>query len=274
MPYEVEVFLTKILPASVGSGLVLFGLWRWRQATWPAAVAVTVGFVVGRVLTTKSAPELWPADSTQLVVHFALLALLVQVSGIGCRIPKAAWIAARVVVALAVPYLLLRTLAQPPWESTLEQALWFGALGGALFLSWSALEWRGTRLTGPAIPVAMIVAATGGSIALVQAHAAGLGQTAALVAGVVGPVALMGFLTPDSKAGGGAASVAGLLLPVLWLAGHFFGDELPVASVLLLTAAPLLSLRNWWLSGLLAAVPTAAAVWLTIQANPPSPYGY
>jgi hypothetical protein len=272
MPYEVEVFLTKILPASVASGLVLFGLWRWRRAAWPAAIAVTVGFVVGRVLALGAAPEPWPVDSTRLVIHFALLALLLRL--VAVKLPAGAAIAGRAVVSLAVPYLLLRTLAEPPWQTPVQHAPWFGAFGAILFASWWLLEWRGERLRGPSIPVALIVAATGGSLALVQAHSAGLGQAAALVAGVLGPVALVGFLARDTRAGIGAASVAGLLLPVLWLAGLFFGDELPMASALLLTVAPLFAFRNWWLSGILAAIPTAVAFYLAVQANPPSPYGY
>jgi hypothetical protein len=264
----VEVLL-EILPAAAVSGGVLLAAWlsrKWRTRAWPAAVAVSAGYATSHALA-RGAPEALPADATQLFFHFALAGALLSV--VEDRLPVAARWGARAVLAAAVPWLLLRGLAEHTWESTAEAALWCAGLGLGLFLVWAALEWRAGKLEGSAQPLVFCLVAGGGALALAEGRSGVLGQMSGALAAALGPLVLLAFLAPRRSARG-AIPVFVLLLAALAMSGHIFA-ELPAASALLLLVAPLAAVRRWWLGAAVALVLVVAAVYLSHAANLPDP---
>jgi len=268
----VEV-LFEILPAAAVSAGVLLAAWflpRWRTRAWPAALAVGAGYATSHALI-RGAPEALPADATQLLFHFAIAGALLGIAE-GLELPVAARWGARAVLSAAVPWLLLRGLAEHTWESTTEGALWYAGLGLGLFSVWAVLEWRARGLEGPAQPLVFCLVAGGGALALAAGRSGVLGQMAGALAAALAPLVLYVFLVKPARAARGAIPVFVLVLAALAMSGHFFA-ELPASSALLLLIAPLAAVRRHWLGAAVALVLVGAAIYLSYAANPPDPYG-
>jgi hypothetical protein len=264
----VEVLL-EILPAAGVSAGVLLVAWllpRWRTKAWPAAIAVGAGYATSHALA-RGAPEALPADSTQLLFHFALAGALLGV--VEDKLPVAARWAARAVLSAAIPWLLLRGLAEHTWESTTEAVFWYAGLGLGLFLVWSLLEWRTRQVQGVPQPLVFCLVAGGGAAALALGRSGVLGQMGGALSAALGPLVLLALLVPQRTARG-AIPVFVLLLAALAMSGHFFA-ELPAASALLLFVAPLAAVRRWWLGTAVALVLVGVAIYLSYAANLPDP---
>jgi len=260
MTLELRVFLEQIAPAGLAAGIVLFALWRRRDASWPAALSVATGVLAGYVLVGGRWPGLLPRDVTLYVAHLAVAGAVVALLHGALRPSARAGV--RIVLGLLAGWLLTRLLATPP--GPLAQA----AAGGAAGATWAFVAWRGERLKGAALPLALLLTAALGSQALMTAHSARLSIYAAVVAAALGPAVLMGFLEPGSRLAAGAASVAQIVLAGLWIFGHWLAD-LPREAALLLMAAPLLAWWRWWIAAPASAAAAGLAWYLAHQANPP-----
>lgn len=269
MSPELDAFV-KTLPAAGASATVLLLTWPWRERGWPVPLALGAGYATSHVWA-RGWPELLPPGATELPLHFAVLAALLGVAQAVFRLPGITRWVLRAAVSAGVAYLLLRNLLAHAYTGMGERALWLGGVGGALFASWSALEWRAARIPGVGLPATMLVTAGGGAVALVLGHAAvSSGHMAGMLAAATGPLLVYAWLRPEAKLDRGGVTVYALVASTLWISGFLFAD-LPPWSALLLLGAPLLAARRWWLGALLAGVLVAGAVLFSHFANLPDP---
>ncbi len=234
-----QVLLRTALPALAGGAVALLATWRWRSRAIAGASVVTVAYLAGH-WGARGVPAPLPLDHTELVFHFALFALLLPL---------------RTALCALMPWLLLRGLHTSPGPVVLA------GLGAACAGFSLLLERRALTMRGDAMPAAAALAAAAGAQALVAARSALLAEQALAVAVGFGLFSL--FQVTQRRAGGavGTAPHAALLLPALCLCGHYFA-ALPWSSALLLALTPLVAFRNAYVSAVLAAPPTALALWL------------
>ena len=282
LPGPVSALLAGILPDVTPGDLVeiaiagavaaaVFALaWRWRKRPWPAALALAAGYTTGHVLIQNGLAGWSPPAAEEWLVHVALAAALLGCAGLGKR--GRLW--ARLALSALVAWVLVGKVPTGTWGSSSSALYWTAALGGALFIWWSELDFRGRKLEGIAPQIALMLAAVGASLCLNLAHSALLAMLAAVVSAVLGAALAFGFVYKNFKLAPGGVGVAAPLLGALWIVGHFFADVQSHWSVLLLMGAAVPVFRRWWLTALVSAVLVALAVYLTYQANPPSSYDY
>jgi hypothetical protein len=247
----IEILIEIGYAAAVGAAVLLV-TWPWRERGGPVPVALGLGVATCHAVW-RGFPAPWPADATELLFHFALLGA--AFGAFGPRLPAPARWASRAVIAGAFAWALFRTV-DPPWRIALVAC--------GFLATWSAVEWRATRVEGPGVPAALVVTAGAGALALERGNSAVLAQTAAALAAATGAWALL-----RPRARDGVAAFTLVALP-LWACGARFAD-LPLESAALLAAAPLAAQRRWWLGALAALAAAGFAAYLSHAANPIDP---
>jgi hypothetical protein len=109
----------------------------------------------------------------------------------------------------------------------------------AAFVAWWLLTDRlAARVTGPTVPLVLMITASVASMTLVgSAHSMFMGQLAGAVAAACGVMWVLGFFfRKQSMARGGVLALVVALLGVI-LAGHYFAD-LSMLDAILLALAP------------------------------------
>lgn len=145
-------------------------------------------------------------------------------------------VAMRLLLTMGVVLVLLRPRFAV-WTMT-EVVLWVGGLGVAWTLVLLAWE-RGARAATPgAAVVGLLLAALWSSLSLVIFGSMTHGQFAGMIAAALGAVMVLAWWRPSLWSDNGPATVAGLVLPALWLLGLFyFGPPLPYWVPLMLALA-------------------------------------
>ena len=125
----------------------------------------------------------------------------------------------------------------PIWTAT-DITMWVGGLGIAWALVLIAWE-RVARASTPGVAVVgLLLVALWSSLALVLFGSMTHGQFAGMIAAALGVVMVLAWWRPSLWSDTGAATVAGLVLPGLWVLGLFyFGPALPYWVPLMLALA-------------------------------------
>jgi hypothetical protein len=285
---DLRLVALAVLPASVVAGVLLVLGWRpWRrgesavrEAGWSGALAFAAAYALGHALS-EVLPPFPPREATHRLFYIALGAGLVGL--LDGRLRGVPRLALRAAAAALVPWWLLRTFVQR-WE-TGETLLQVGGLALGLLVLWCGLDALAARRRGPSLPLALWAVASCTSAALVISGNATYSMFAATLAGSLGASIVAAWLAPELSLARGAAAVLSILLACISIGGVYLSD-LPMASALLLGAAPLAA----WVgeapfaahrSPLVAALIRFAAVALVagaalaiaaLNAPPPSPY--
>ena len=282
-----QVLLGLLLPA-VACGAALAAAWTRREApagagAWAAAAALALGYGVGQA-GLLGWPSFPPVDATEWLPYFALASVIPGIALANPRVPGGIGWVLRVATAGAVPWLLFRSLLAHTW-SGLEGAAWLAALGAALLALWVGLEPLARRPGGPGVPLAWLVTAAGGSVALFLTRSALLGQLGGVLAASIGTLTVASWLRPQRSLSG-AVPVVAVLLASLWSVGLLY-SEMPASCALLLAIAPLTAwitrlprvrLLGGWRAALVcaaaAAVPVALALMIAVRSAPADEYYY
>ena len=276
--------LKQILPAAivammVAAGVCGFALVRGKERARGALAPLALGlaYVVGHFIIAGWTP-FPPADTTNWLPYFALGS---AVLGAFCAVRlTAAW--TRVAVFALVSMGALRLLLKPKFQygwSLGEGWLWVAGLACAMVLLASILDTLARR-PGTAVetPVFLLIVSAGLSGTLMLSGSMLLGQFAAVLT-----AALFGALVFTARKvalGRGIVPVFSLLASALLASGYFFA-ELPAASAVLLTFAPILALIDvgppnkiltLGIRAALVSVPVALALVLSFRSSPPLIY--
>lgn len=285
MPSLTDLFLSTLVPALV-CGTLLALIWASRASGVEQslarrhlqALAVAAGFFAG-YLAIVGAPVL-PSENRRLaaldwlpwLAIAALLVSLVQATGAGRRVP--AWIYIGVVCVL-VPTLsfLGRFASGAPWRDLVISAV-------LLFAAWRSTESLARRVLGPAVPIALLVVATGTSIATLLSHSAKIAQLDGALASSLGACMVVAIWNRRLCSAGGTVAIAMTVLGASWINAVHFADLPPLSAVLLIAAlfTPWLaalgravgtpSVKRGLALALLAAIPAVAAVLVAQQSAP------
>ncbi len=230
--------LAVLLPALI-TGILLLAFSRLageeRGPGLGCAIGLALGFAAGQVVLVGW-PGWFPVDATYRLLHLALAAGAVGVAAVvGKPRPAPEWIL-RGVLAVLLLGLLLRSVMEHRWEGS-EDVVWLAGLFVAVVLFGSVLEHLAQATRGAALPLLLILLASAGSVALVLARSAFLGQLAGSLAAALGAVGTVALLRPATSLSRGGVPVVSTVLLGLWMCGYFFAS-LPAASALLLWLAP------------------------------------
>ncbi len=220
-----------------------WGLARYTafsRAGLAGAVALPAGYTAGHV-GLIGWPAWPPIDATShWPVYLALAGAGVAL--VAVSVPAPAWVRAllRVLLASAVPALLLRPRLQHSWSRS-EGALWLIALAVLIGLVWTVLERAALEPAsggsgGVLTALVLTLTAALGSAAVLISGSALLAQLAGALAAALGVAVVAACLLERSFIG--AVPVAVLLIAAFWINGYFY-VAMPAASVLLLAVAPL-----------------------------------
>jgi hypothetical protein len=278
MPSLLELSLGLLLPALI-CGLVLLAAQRGNESVRFAAsgLAFSVAWFVA-YLAWAGWPA-WPShDRTPgardwlawLVLAYGISRLLV-LSGVPAN---ALARLSRPIFSVAVPGFLLHVLAQRngSWTPSLVVAV-------ATLCAWTVADRWIPRVEGPRAPLALLVTATGVSLASWFCHSALIGSLAGALATCLGAALVLTLIVPTFRLRSSASGAIVLVLAgTIVNVGFFAFPTLPVWSALLLCgsllAPALLDLRgqnkadahgSWKDAALatgLAFVPAALAVWI------------
>jgi len=274
--------LTLMLPSALASAFIaaiIMAFGRWRQRSF-AGLGIGVGYAAGHALAAGW-PALIPANATQWLFCFALVAAAVGQADEFIRLPRVVTIAIWTVVFAAALRLLLQPKFHYTWKGS-EAWLWLGAII-ATSLLWSAgmamLDRPAARLE---LPLDAVIISAGTAIALILSGSLLLGQLAVVVGATSATALIFGFLTRAFSFARVFVPITSLLLLCLWVSGYFY-SELPAASLLALAAAavfpwliPTHKVREQWkalaLHGIAVAIPAIVAVIIAFRASPALDY--
>lgn len=284
------------MPAVV-AGLLLFASWRvWAPddegRTGPGgpllgALAFAGAHLVGHVLLRDGPPPAPWAD--RVLPAQAWLFWIVAAAGILATLEArmrpgtlAVWIP-RLPLAVLTVALLLRAKLQNTWDGT-EGVAWAAGLFLWMVAAWGALG-RAGRHRGPAVPVLMVAAISGLSVAVGLSGSGFLAQLAGATAAGFGAAAVLSLRARRLRLDGGALSTAFVALSGVGLVATFY-NELPGASAAAFALVPLAlgaaelpalqrrpgaaALVRWGLTLALVALGTG----IVAATYEPDPYGY
>jgi hypothetical protein len=280
---NIELLLGILLPAVVALGALLVA---WRPLPeaepeggqgWGPPLALWLGYAAGH-WALRGFPPFPPAESLDWLFWLAWAA-----GAAGCLEAagrSAGWVrfATRALVSAAAVWLILRARLQS--SSGLASAGLVAATGCALLALWALLEGLAERRPGSSLPLVLWTTAAASSVSLVLSGSVVLGQLAGALAAALGALVVVSWWRPAAARFRGAPAVAAVALGGLWISGAVY-SELPLASALLLAAAPVAAwegeapavrrLKPWQatLARFLAAlIPAAVAVAIAFAASP------
>lgn len=225
-----EVLWPAVAPAVIVAAGVPVAAWLHRgEAGWRRAPAW-----LGLVIAVSYALSHWglrgwqgfpPGDVHDWMPFIALSSalLLACASCVG----NGWWQAVMRVLLTCGAVAVLLSRRFPVWTPT-DIALWIGGLGLAWALVLIAWE-RGARAATPGVAVAgLLLVALWSSLALLIFGSIAHGQFAGMIAAALGAVMVLIWWRPSWWSDTGVATVAGLVLPGLWVLGLFyFSPALP-----------------------------------------------
>jgi hypothetical protein len=270
------------VPPLLVSLLVLALTRRRRTASgeppWGGALAIGGGYLVGHT-ALRGWPPVPPLERVDWLWYLTVAA--VAVGTLEAFVSSRAWLgwSLRAPLGAAVLVLLLLPLLKT-WGRG-ETVAWLAGLGAAGLVFWAALD--SLAEPGPGAPLLLAVLALATAVVLLLSGSALLAQLGLAVAASLAGLLAVAWWVPPAR---GAATVAGVLLPGLWLLGSFYSDVPAASAVLLAAALPAAALtqvqpvrkrlRPWQaLSvGLLVVLAfVTAAVAVAYRALPSDPYG-
>jgi hypothetical protein len=249
----------------------------WWGSMWGGLVGLTLGYLIAHV-TVAGWPPLRPVDVTDWLPHAALAAMVVGlVALLWPRAVRLHWFL-RFVAASGAVVVVTLPMIRHTW-TTAQSVIVLLVLVPALFATWVSLDGLARRVSGAGLGLSLLIVTGAGSVALVVSRTAKLGQLCAALAAMAGAALAVAWWKRRTSLGPAAAGVGALLLGYLWIEGHLYA-ELPVASALLLAAAPsaawigalpaVRKLAPWQVVCVQAAaalIPTAAALVIAVAAG-------
>ncbi len=242
MPALIDTLARTVLLPVMASGALLFIAWRLSRkqpvttrGPWAAPLALVAGLVLGQGALGAMA---WPPmEAIHWLPLLALLATALVLLERGISSPSWAKHGLRLVLFMALPFSLLSPLIEHSW-GPVEGFLWVVALGLAGFGLALVFEQVARRSQGFALPLQLVLLATGSSIALVLSGSLLLGQLAGILAASIGVFMVLAFFFPSLSLAGGTMTVFSIQLAGLWMVGYFYA-ELTATIALILFLAPL-----------------------------------
>lgn len=235
-----KILFASVVAPAVFAGAAVALAWRpWRRsfepapADWGGPAAMWAGYAAG-VTGLVGWPPFPPREATQWLLYAALAAACWSFLRRFRPHGPAVEVAFRLVLGVGLAFSMLRPLITHRWgpgAGTLR-ALAAGALGAGV---WSGVEEAGRRRPGPAVPIALLVAAGGLGGVLALSGSVLLGQLAGVVAAALGVVTIAAWWRPSASLAGGAGVVV-LIHGGLTLAGLVYADVPPLAAGLALLA--------------------------------------
>ena len=263
--------------AAIGLALSLLA-GRGRRGAWILGLSVAGGALVGQI-RTDGFPTFPPGDGIRWIPFLVagVLALFATDDALGFR-PVPRLLARLAALGAAVSALSLPLAAR--WERN-ETAIHFAIPIAAGLVVWVSLDRLARERKAAAGTVALLVAATGASLANLFAYSARIAQLGGGLASAFGAATAVALVFRSRPLGRTAAAV-GVTVLLSHLLGGVLYSYLPVASAALLLATPLAvglaprrrpeepaTIRSLLVVGVAAAIPAAIAVWLAV---PPSDY--
>lgn len=276
MPLAQMFLLKQLAPAALVAGAVAAAVSapaltsrnaHVQQAIAPFALAL--GYFAGHWLVTGWT-KFPPADTTNWLPYFALVAVV-----IGATLPFVRQARARLIVVALLAMAAMRLLLQPKFRYGWSSARgWMivvcMSLGVVLvaFAVGSLLRKSSPRFGSPLL---LLIVCGGTAGALLLSGSILLGQFAIVLAAALAGACIIAVFT--SVSGEEIAPVFALMLVALLASGYFFA-ELPIASSILLAAAPCLALLPVKFVARIALVslPVAIAIFIAFRASPPLDY--
>ena len=238
---QTTLILSVLAPAGIALVMLLLGhrVWRGSDFTggrWSVAIAPPLGAIAAYTVV-REFPGLPPSDAAVWPLWIALaVALIVTVEdGLNRSWPV------RTVIALLASALTAWLVSRPLMDtwSTGQAAAWIGASAAALTLTWTALDVRAERVSGPGVPVAMAGLSGGAAALLGTSGTALLAQTAAGAGAAWGTVVLLGLWRTDlvtrTAVGATVVMLGGLVLSGI----HYAEVQLASAGLLVLAGVVL-----------------------------------
>jgi hypothetical protein len=228
-----------IIPALFSAALLLGSRPLWRRATipqagtWPLALAVGLGFVIGHVRIEGWRP-FPPREAADRLGYLALMAVPLSFLDLWRSCP--AWL--RWVLHASLWMALVWSMLPPSLakeSSWAEVGRWLVGLGVVGLIFWTVLAYSARRLPGALIPFVVLIASLGTVGALHAGHSLKLTQLAGVLAATLLPVLIRSAALPRAEM---AIAPVMVLLPGLWLMSYFYSDgEHLVRSFALLALA-------------------------------------
>ena len=242
-----------------------------------------LGLLIGYWGLLGQLPGLPPHDANGALFYVFLGSTLAAWFEGGARSSPLVRLPLRVLIAALAPLLYLKNLVKNWGPSEVFEHV--GPIALLSVLLWVGLDALARKRPGASVPLALWLAATGLSFALLFSGFAINSQLAGTLAAVLGAATVCAWIWKRSTLAGGAVGVLAIALTTL-AAGGLHLSELPPLSALLIAAGPLAA----WLAELLGAgrmparravlvrlaqvaIPVAAGVWIARDGRPPpDPY--
>ncbi len=280
--FLLQQFLPGMVVAALLSGIFALVGRLWKTGNWADAVALAIGYSGGQAVTAGW-PTFPPAEATQWLPYFALLAMCLGVVDVLVKPPPLVRAAVWIFFCAGFLRLLLQPKFQYGW-SLFEGVIWIIALAVGMLCLASFLDGAIRNSGSISSILILLIVACGTGATLMLSGSMLLAQLAMVLGAAFGALLIAGLLLPRSAQARGVVGGSTLLLTGLWLSGYFYA-ELPSASALLLAAAPLPSLQ--WISRTeksilswkdfalytgAAAILVLIAIFLALRASPPLDY--
>ncbi len=243
----IQLVLQGIWPAVVLALAALVPSYRlWRRdrtvagCDWGVALAVGGGFLAGGV-GAAGIPDRWPLEKWEWL--FVAVAVL---TGASLLLALRSWRPWRWLLGPSATLLAVVLLTPPGtghlWE-TGEAVAWVWKLltAATVGLVWLATEPLARRRPGASLPLALLVAVTGGSMVLMLSGNDVLARTLGAAAAALGVCVVVAWRRPSFALTGGATAVLAVTLVGLLSLGRSYSySEVPLPAYVLPAFAPML----------------------------------
>ncbi|MEJ5251619.1 MAG: hypothetical protein HPY54_11705 [Chthonomonadetes bacterium] len=264
-----QILWGAVLPALIALAVLVVFNWRLGRGAgvslhWGTPVALTAGYLFAHWRIVGLPLSFPPLDSNEwLFVMGVVVTLWAIVEHFTARWERAR-AAARLVLAGAVAWLVLKPLIGSVWQGS-AWYFWWGGLTLGWWLWWSLQAGLADRLPGPVVPLVLSMVAGGGGLILLWSNSSSLSQLGGAVAAVVGALVPLMLWRRDVLVGASAIAPAVGLLGLVWINAIAFVPVpawriavLAIASLTpLLALLPAFKRRSLWLSVAVSAVVTA-----------------
>lgn len=214
-----------VIPAVVAAAALFLARFLARGEKAPLWPAIAAGFAAGH-LGIGGWPRGMPVEAWQWMLPIAVLGAVTGASYAWNSMPARARVAPWVVI---VGFTVWTTLVKRPPVALA------GFSAAAFLLGWT-LDGAARRTSARSFSATVLIVATATGVSLVVSGTLLIGQMAGALAAATGAcLVLAGRLRLESRS---AVPVVTALLAALWMNGILYA-ELPIASAVLLAAAPL-----------------------------------
>ncbi len=255
MPLPTTAILGVAAPIGV-SAFTLAIAWRpWSaratQSRWGTPVSICLGFIAGTIALLGFKGVLPVRSVADYLPHAALIALAASLL-VGFTKSGAGRLLVGVLACAGATALVTRIR---PTDQLQPVIIVTGAIGLGMLLAWGCLSAASRTSTGARAPIALIIALTCTSVALIQSQTASLAQVYGALAATLGPVMLLAAWRPSlgvMRSGTLATAIIGVAILGAWRLTCFDVSPWSHAEALGALCAPVLSawapirrLRPW-----------------------------